>query len=261
MAKVYDISGVEKGEIELPDVFNTPYRPDIIKKAVLALQANRRQAYGANELAGKRTSAHYHGRRGMRNGMMNRELSRMPRIHNSSPGQNFRAVFVPQAVGGRKAHPPKPEKNWEMKINKKENILALKSAIAATISEKIVSERGHKFELPLPLVVSDDIMNITKTKEVVTLLKNLKLEKELMRAQEKKVRAGKGKMRSRKYKKKKSLLIVVHDKTLKAGMSVPGIDVSRVEHLNVEMLAPGCMPGRLVLWTETAIKKLGEIFK
>ncbi len=258
-AKVYDLSGAEKGEIALPAVFNTPYRPDVIKKVVLAMQANRRQAYGVDALAGKRTSAHYHGARGIRNTMMNREMSRMPRIHGSSPGQNFRAAFVPQAVGGRKAHPPKPEKVWKQKINKKEKELATRSAIAATISEELVSGRGHKFELPLPLVVSDEIVGIRKTKQLVDVLKSLKLESELSRAQKKKVRAGKGKMRGRKYKTKTSILIVVHDKIMK--VSIPGVDVSRVEELNPEILAPGCMPGRLVLWTESAIKKLGELFK
>ena len=56
-------------------------RQEKIKKAVLALQSSKRQRYGANPLAGKRSSAHYHGKRHYRFTMMNREMARISRIH------------------------------------------------------------------------------------------------------------------------------------------------------------------------------------
>ena len=43
---VYSVSGGVSGTVEVPAAFATPYRPDIIKKAVLAAAANKRQPYG-----------------------------------------------------------------------------------------------------------------------------------------------------------------------------------------------------------------------
>jgi large subunit ribosomal protein L4e len=262
-AKVYGLSGKPEKEIELPSVFSSEIREDLVRRCIIAFQANRRQPYGVDPLAGKRTSAHYHGRRDRRWAMMNRELARLPRVHNSSPQQNFRARFVPQAVGGRKAHPPKVEKNWKQKVNKKEKKLAVMSAIAATCIEELVKKRGHRFDCELPLIVVNDIENVSKTKELERILINLKLEKELERAKKKKVRAGKGKMRGRRYKKKKSVLIVVAQKESaisKAARNLPGVDVVDVNNLNAEILAPGGHLGRLTLWSEAAIEKLKEKF-
>ena len=49
---VYNKSGAAAGEVELPTVFETEFRPDVIRKAVNAAQANRRQPYGSYPLAG-----------------------------------------------------------------------------------------------------------------------------------------------------------------------------------------------------------------
>ena len=104
--------------------------------------------------------------------------------------------------------------------------------------------------------VSDNSFeSLNKTKSVVEALLNLGLEEELSRTSEKSIRAGKGKSRGRKYKKKKGLLIVVADKQKlsKAVSNIPGVDIVDVKSLNVELLAPGGNPGRLTLWTNDAI--------
>ena len=54
---VYSVKGEVSGTIEVPAAFNTAYRPDIIKKAILAAAANSRQAYGPNPRSGMRHSA------------------------------------------------------------------------------------------------------------------------------------------------------------------------------------------------------------
>ena len=112
----------------------------------------------------------------------------------------------------------------------------------------------------LPIVVVDDLQKISKTKELEEFLKKIGLEPELERAKERKIRAGKGKMRGRRYKKKIGPLIVVaQDEGIsKAGKNLPGVDVCLVENLNVELLAPGAMPGRLTIFTKSAIEKLKE---
>jgi large subunit ribosomal protein L4e len=260
---ILDVQANPKGEIELPKVFETEFRPDLIKRAVLAIQSHNRQSYGVDPLAGKKTSAHYHGVRKGPHHMMNIETARMKRIHGGPPGLQLRARFVPQAVKGRKAHPPKVEKIWYQKINKKERILAIKSAIAATVIKDIVIKRGHKINgINLPIVIVDDIQSFQKTKQIKEFLEKIGLKKELERAKIKKVRAGKGKRRGRKYKKKKSLLFIVSkDKGIsKAVKNIPGADFSLVKNLNAELLAPGTHAGRLTIWSESAINKIGEIY-
>ncbi len=257
---MFNLQGNPTGKIELPEIFEEQLRPDIIKRAVLALQSQKRQPYGSDPLAGLRTSAHYHGKRRKRFTMMNIGRSRLPRLHATSPHLLYRVRRVPRAVKGRRAHPPKVEKIWSQKINKKEEKLALRSAIAATANKEIVKARGHKIDgiKQIPLVVNDKIQSIKKTKEVEKILKKLGLEKELERSRVKKVRAGKGKLRGRKYKRKYGPLILVsEDKgVLKAGSNIPGVNVCDIKNVSVEDLAPGALPGRLTIYSKSAVEQL-----
>ena len=263
---VRDLQGNVVGEIDLPSVFQTEIREDLIKRAVLAEQSWNRQPYGTDKLAGKRTSAHYHGRRRSRYAMICREMARIPRIHGRGAEYTplyMEARVVPQARKGRRAHPPKVEKKWAQKINKKEYKLALKSAIAACACSELVKQRGHRYDGVVPIVVVDDFENLNKTKDVEKTLLSLGLEKELQRAKQKKIRAGRGKMRGRRYKRKKSLLIVTSSadcNVVKAARNLPGVDVASYEQLNANLLAPGAHPGRLMLITQSALKKLGELY-
>ncbi len=258
---VYGLDGKKVKDLELPEQFNQPVRNDLIRRAFLAIMSHKRQKYGADPLAGKRTSADYRGRRYAYGSWANRGLSRLPRIRVGSGHMVGTVRFVPHAVKGRRAHPPKAEKEWAQKINKKERRLAILSAISATRYLELVKGRGHRVDVEnLPIVVVSDLENIGKTKEVRELLTKLGLEKEMERVSEKRQRAGKGKMRGRRYKKRKGPLIVVSKKCplIKAVGSIPGVDVITVDSLNVELLAPGSMPGRLTIWSEEAIKKLKE---
>ncbi|MGC8812572.1 MAG: 50S ribosomal protein L4, partial [Candidatus Aenigmatarchaeota archaeon] len=144
---VLDLQGNSVEKIELPEVFEEKVREDLILRAFLATMSKKRQAYGTDVMAGKRSSAHYHGVRRERWSMMGREMARTPRLHGKlSPHLMWRARVVPQAVKGREAHPPKVEKIWVQKINKKERKKAIRSAIAATAIKEFVLKRGHKVE-------------------------------------------------------------------------------------------------------------------
>ncbi|MEM7821220.1 MAG: 50S ribosomal protein L4 [Candidatus Aenigmatarchaeota archaeon] len=258
---VLGLDGKATEEIELPSLFKTQIREDLILRAFLATQSKKRQPYGVDVLAGKRTSAHYHGMRRERFTMMGRDIARMPRIHGKgvSPALAWRARFVPQAVKGRAAHPPKKEKIWEQKINKKERRKAIQSAIAATASIDYVKKK-HRLgkDMKLPIVVEDKIQEISKTKNLVEFLKNIGLEEEIKRVEKRKLRAGKGKRRGRKYKEGVGPLIVVaEDEGIsKAAKNLIGVNVCRVENLSVEHLAPGGVPGRISIWSKSAINKL-----
>lgn len=257
---VYSVDGKSKTKIDLPKVFDTSIRPDLVRRSVLSLQSARRQSYGADEMAGMRTAAHYHGKRRYRYSMMNRNRARMPRLHDTSPHMTFRAREVPQTVKGRRAHPPKAEKDWILRINKKENALALRSAIAATANKDLVKNRGHRVNgiSEMPIILEDNVQELKKTKEFEKLLLSLGLKEELKRCEVKKEKPGRGKLRGRRYKRRVGPLVVVaEDKGVsKAAVNIPGVDVIKFDQLNTEVLAPGADIGRLTIWSQSAIEKL-----
>ncbi len=259
---VFDLQGKPVEKIDLPEIFSEPVREDLIQRAVLSSQANRRQAYGVDTMAGKRTSAHYHGYRRHRYAMMGREMARAPRLHGKTvPFMNMQARFVPQAKGGREAHPPLVERVWEQKMNKKEKQKALKSAVAATALKELVEKRGHALGKikELPIVVEDRLQEISKTKDLVAFLERIGLNQELERIQERKIRAGKGKTRGRKYRTKIGpLFVIAEDKGIfKAAKNIIGSDVCNAKGLSAEILAPGTSAGRLTIFTKSALGKLG----
>ncbi len=252
---LYGINGQKKGDIDTGTMFSAPVRADLIQRAFLAERSRMRQPYGTDPLAGKRTSAHYHGLRHYRYTMMNREMARMARIHQQGY-LNYTARFVPQAVKGRKAHPPKAEKIWVEKINTKEWQKALWSALAATADNKLVEQRGHLTgTLALPVVVSG-LEQVKKAKEIEQFLITIGLEEELARASVRKVRAGKGKRRGRKYADRRGPLLITGKGSTLPG--VAGTDCTTVDNLTVADLAPGTAPGRLCVWSEKAIGELAQ---
>jgi large subunit ribosomal protein L4e len=170
------------------------------------------------------------------------------------------AAESPGTVGGRKAHPPRPDRDWSKKINKKERIMARASALAATRDTGLVTRRGHIFEadLTLPVVVEDDIEVLKTTQEATELLRSIKVYDDVLRASKKKIRAGRGKMRARKYRRARSVLVALSSssESSRAFTNIPGVDVSSSKQLNTEILAPGGEPGRLVLFSESALEEL-----
>ncbi|MDK2990751.1 MAG: large subunit ribosomal protein L4e [Methanoculleus sp.] len=245
-AQVRTLTGEIAHEIDLPEIFTEEYRPDLIKRAVLALQSTRFQPHGTNPYAGMRTSAESWG--------SGRGVAQVPRLKNGS-----RVARIPQATGGRAAHPPKVEKILVKEINRKEKQKALRSAVAASTYQDLVRERGHLFEGDLPLVFEDRFEEITRTGDVIAALSALGVYADVERAKSsKKVRAGRGTMRGRRYKQRKSVLIVTGSEPLRAARNLAGVDAVTVSQLNTELLAPGTQAGRLTIWTESAIRRLEE---
>jgi large subunit ribosomal protein L4e len=251
-AEIFDLQGKATGKITLPDVFQTPLRPDVIKRAVLAIQSNRLQPQGRDPMAGKKTSAES---RGTGSG-----IARVPRQKGGG-----RAAFAPSTVKGRQPHPPRSEKIIVKNIPKKEAKLALTSAIAATAEKGVVAARGHKIDgvVGLPLVVENSFESLTKAKEVEDAFSSLGFDAELTRVRDSRaIRAGKGKRRGRKMKHAVGPLIVVVDgkSLINAASNLLGVEVTTVTNLNTEMLAPGTHPGRLTVWTNGAIEKLSTLY-
>lgn len=252
-AKIFDLEGKTTGRIRLPPIFKTSIRRDVIKRVVVAIQSHRFQPQGRNVFSGMRTTAESRG-----TGL---GISRMPRVK----GGTGRAALAPGTVGGRPAHPPKVEKKIRKKIPKKEARLALRSAVAATASKKWVASRGHMIDdVPdFPLVVVDGIQDLKKTREVKETFIKLGVWSDIYRVKKsRKIRAGKGKRRGRKIKQAIGPLLVVTEEgtVVKAARNIPGVDIVTVNKLNAELLAPGTHPGRLTMWTSSAIENVNELF-
>ena len=253
MAKtnVYGINGDVASQVDVPAVFSTPYRPDIIKKAVLAAAANKRQPYGPSKGAGMRHSVSTWGK--------GRGVARVQRI-----AAGRMATESPNNVSGRRAHPPVPERNWNLKVNQKERALARKSAIAATGCADCVKARGHQFDdnVTFPIVVADAVQDIKTTAEVSAFLQKIGLGYDLDRAKDgRKIRAGRGTMRNRKYRTPVSVLIVVSEREVpvfESASNLPGVQIEEVSSLSAAILAPGGDAGRLTVYTESAFAKIGE---
>ena len=263
-AHVLDHQGKSIKEIELPKFFSEKIREDIVSKVLEAVK--KKQPYAPSLVAGKQHAAKgkvVHRRHVWRSGY-GRGGSRVPRKIFSRSGTrfNWEAAEVPFARGGMRAHPPKVLSMINtLKINRKEMRIALVSALNSTANAEEVWNRyasleGKKAETKFPLVVSD--MEFKKTKELISHMKKI-LGKELFEVglQKRKVRSGKGKLRGRKYKKSAGLLIVVGEGEK---ISQNAFDVKNAKELSVSDVAKGGL-GRLTVYTEKAIKELGERIK
>jgi large subunit ribosomal protein L4e len=264
---IVDQTKNEKGKKELPKQFSETVREDLIYKAVMSVQANKRQPYGAFADAGMNVSAKLSRRRRDYKGSYGHGISRTPRKILTRRGTRFNWVgaLAPNTVGGRRAHPPKADRIWDKKMNTKERRKALCSALSATMDKDVVTKRGHKLPEGFPFILSNDVESISKTKDVVKMLYALGFKDELDRTSSSKIkkRAGKGKNRGRPFKIKKSVLFVVSQKCAlnKAAANMSGVEIVTPEHLNAELLAPGTHAGRLTLYTEGAIDKIAGMFK
>ncbi len=247
MAHLLDIEGKSAGEVHLPQVFQTSIRLDVIRRAAIAQQSHAFQPQGRNVMAGKRTTAEGFG--------VGRGISRVPRIGGHGPLSGT-AAFAPGTVGGRMAFPPVTSKKTAKRINQKERRLALKSAIAATASDQVVRSRGHKFheDRTLPLVVSNEVENLSKASDAKRFLTSIGVWDDIVRVRKsKRIKAG------ARVHAVGPLVVVGEDKNArKALRNFEGLDVVRAADLSVEALAPGTHPGRLTIWSESAIKNLAE---
>ena len=254
--QIYNLQGKAVRRIRLPRVFRSPVRSDIIKRAVLSVQSGRYQPQGRDPRAGERTTATSLG--------VGRALSRVPRVKGRGSSASGKGALAGMTVGGRTAHPPRAEKRIVKSINNKERRLAIRSAVAATADEKLVASRGHLTDgvLNFPLVVVDEIQGLGKSSDVKEAFLELGLWSDVERVNNGiKVRAGRGKTRGRRLKEGKGPLIVIEEDKgiVKAARNFPGVNVALVRDLNAEQLAPGTHPGRLTLWSESALKELSSI--
>ncbi|BBL45681.1 50S ribosomal protein L4 [Nanobdella aerobiophila] len=268
---IYDKEGNKIKDIELPTHFSFKVREDIVWKAFRVYMFNSRQPYGTFKEAGLQSSAWTYKRRHRYRSSYGRGISRDPRAVIARVGGGFIWVarVVPHAVKGRRAHPPKAEKDWSRKINKKEKIIAILSAISGSADPYFLSNRyTRSFEYlkdsinryGLPLIISN-LEELNRAKDYRTLLEKFNLFSFVNYIKlNKKQRAGKGKLRGRRVKKNRGILFVLSSGANVPSISMDGVEIVSIDNINVDKLAPGGKVGRYIVWSEKAIEDLRKLY-
>jgi large subunit ribosomal protein L4e len=254
-ANVHGTNGSVHGSVELPQQFHERVREDLIRRAVLAENSLKLQPQGHSPLAGMNTTARYYG--AMNSYRTGRHMGRAMRPRQKLAGGRQGDVRrIPSGVKGRRATPHMIEKTLIENINRKEYQKAVASAIAATASPEYVNKK-HAVGAALPLVVSNDIENVKKTKEMLKILGTLKLGQDLEKSDKPSIRKGLRRLAQRRHYRRSVLIVLNEDRgAVKAARNIPGVDACTVKRLKAGLLAPGGHPGRLTLWSESAVKNI-----
>ena len=148
---VYNMEGNEVGTMELNDaVFGVKINEHLVHLAVVRQLANKRQG---TQTAKTRSEVSGGGRK--------------PWRQKGTGHARQGSIRAPQWTGGGVVFAPVP-RDYSVKMNRKERIAALKSALTAKVQDN-------------KLIVVDDLkMDTIKTKNMQNVLNNLKAEKALV---------------------------------------------------------------------------------
>lgn len=164
--------------VALPVVFKAPIRPDVVNEIHQLMRRNARQAYAVSEEAGHQTSAESWG--------TGRAVARIARVRGGGTHRSGQGAFGNMCRGGRMFAPTKPWRRWHRKINVNQRRYALVSAIAASGVPALVQSKGHVIDgvSEFPLVVSDEIQKLAKTKQAVIFLRRMKIWADVQKVSE-----------------------------------------------------------------------------
>ena len=222
------------------------------------LNKNHRQPYAVSEKAGHQTSAESWG--------TGRAVARIPRVGGGGTQRSGQGAFGNMCRGGRMFAPTKIWRRWHRKINITQKRYAVASALAASAVPALVMARGHRIDAvnEIPFVLDSSFAKVGKTAQAIKVLGALGVGAELDKAKDsKKIRAGKGKMRNRRYVLRRGPLVVYaagEEGVVKAVRNLVGVEAACVDRLNLLQLAPGGHLGRFCIWTQAAFAKLDAIF-
>ncbi|KAL0226149.1 hypothetical protein P9112_013473 [Eukaryota sp. TZLM1-RC] len=243
--------------IALPQVFSAPIRADLVHFVQYNMAKNSRQPYGVSPTAGEEVAAESWG--------TGRAVARIPRVGGGGTGRSGQGAFGNMCRGGRMFSPTKVWRKWHVCLNVNMKRYALVSAVAATAVPSLVSARGHAIDnvTEVPVVLNNSVESIKKTKEAMAILEKVGAVADIDRVKKSRgLRAGRGKMRNRRYTQRRGPLVIFNEDNgvTRAFRNIPGVELCQVSRLNLLQLAPGGHLGRFVIWTESAFKKLDEIY-
>jgi large subunit ribosomal protein L4e len=245
---VRSIDGSAESTMPLPQVFQTPFRPEVIHRVYVNLLSHRFQRQGRYPAAGELVSAE------SRNTGLG--IARLARIRGQGFSRAGQAAGVAGVRAGRVAHPPESWKVIRKKINKKERRLGLFSAIAATAQKDLIIGRGHRVEgIPdFPIVSSNNIESITKVRDLLKVLVAFGLADDISRAGRPKKKAATYKGNGTRRAGTCALIVVRKGSNiLRLSNSIAGVDVKSVESLSVLDLVPGSKPIRLTIFSRGSL--------
>jgi large subunit ribosomal protein L4e len=245
---VRSIDGSAESTIPLPQVFQTPFRPEVIHRVYVNLLSHRFQRQGRYPAAGELVSAE------SRNTGLG--IARLARIRGQGFSRAGQAAGVAGVRAGRVAHPPESWKVIHKKTNKKERRLGLFSAIAATAQKDLIIGRGHRVEgIPdFPIVSSNNLESITKARDLLKVLVAFGLADDLSRAGRPKKKAATYKGKGTRHAGTCALIVVRKGSNiLKLSNSIAGVDVKSIESLSVLDLVPGSKPIRLTIFSRGSL--------
>jgi len=254
---VFSLEGEKTTTTPLPTVFTSPIRPDIVQFVHTNMAKNKRQAYAVSTRAGKEVSASSWG--------TGRAVARIPRVGGGGTSRSGQGAFGNMCRGGRMFAPTKVWRKWHRKINTTQKRYAVTSALAASAVPALVMARGHRVdEVPeIPLVLDSELENTNLTSRAVDILSAVGAYPDVERAVDsKQIRAGKGKLRNRRYTLRRGPLIIYADNSAceKAFRNLPGVETCSVHSLNLLQLAPGGHMGRFCIWSQSAMDALNTIY-
>lgn len=257
LVSVFSLEGAKCGETTLPVVMTAPMRPDIVQFVHTNMNKNHRQAYSVSPWAGKRATATSWG--------TGRAVARIPRVGGGGTSRSGQGAYGNMCRGGRMFAPTKTWRRWHRKINISQKRYAVASALAASAVPALVMARGHKIDdVPeIPLVIENELESKKKTSEAKDILSAIGALADVEKAADsKKIRAGKGKARNRKYVLRRGPLIIykTNDGVERAFRNLPGVELCCVDRLNLLQLAPGGHMGRFCIWSQAALDELNIIY-
>jgi large subunit ribosomal protein L4e len=257
LVSVFSLTGDKAGETTLPDVMTAPLRPDIVQFVHTNMAKNNRQAYAVSPWAGKQVTASSWG--------TGRAVARIPRVGGGGTSRSGQGAYGNMCRGGRMFAPTKTWRKWHRKINGTQRRYAVASALAASAVPALVMARGHKVDdVPeIPLVLDSSLESAKKTSAAKDILAAVGALADVEKAADsKKIRAGKGKARGRRYTLRRGPLVIYknNDGVEQAFRNLPGVELCCVDRLNLLQLAPGGHMGRFCVWSQAALDALNEIY-
>ncbi len=202
--KVYNMKGEEVGALELSDaVFGAEYNEPLIHQAVVTYLANQRQGTKSTLT---RTEVRGGGAK--------------PWRQKGTGRARQGSIRAPQWTKGGVVFAPKP-RDFSQKINKQQK----RGALCSALSEKLRASE---------LTVVDEIKIQPKTKEMVKVLDNLKLDKRVL------------------------IVVTESDEAVvRAAGNIPGVSTLMSNQINVYDIVANAK----CVMTKDAIKKIEEAYK
>merc|ERR1719361_1076736 len=230
-------------QLPMPDIMLSPIRADLVNFVHTNMAKNNRQPYAVQNNEGPHgiRAGHQVAAKSWGTG---RAVSRVPRVKGGGTHRAGQGAYANMCRGGRMFSPTKVWRKWHRKMNTNQKRYAVCSAVAASAVPALVMARGHRIQPveEIPLVIENDFHKLKKTRAALTALQAFHLSAELRRCKRRYKRAGKGKMRNRRYRHRQGPLIVYGQSEggiCKAVRNIRGVDFCSVYSLNLLKLAPG----------------------